>query len=63
MFSKLWFFKFKKFVTRLGFGGTPANRDTIEFQKFLLQLKNQRSGSKTVPGFFIILILKRIMTF
>ena len=29
----------------------------------LLQLKNQRSESKTVCGFSIIFILKRIMTF
>ena len=29
----------------------------------MLQLKNQRSGSKTVRGISVILILKRIMTF
>ena len=63
MFSELWFFKFKKFVTRSGFGGTPTNRDIIEFQNFSLQLKNQMSGSKTVPSVSIILILKWIMTF
>ena len=32
--------------------------DIIEFSGFLLQLKNQRSGSKTVCGFSIIFILK-----
>ena len=37
--------------------------DSIEFQKFLSQLKNQRSGSKAVYGFCIILILKGIMKF
>ena len=31
--------------------------------KTSLQLKNQRSGSKTVGGFSIILILKGIVTF
>ena len=41
----------------------PIHADIIEFQNFLLQLKNQRSGSKTVCGFSIILILIGIMTF
>ena len=31
--------------------------------KLVLQLKNQRSASKTLCGFSIILILKEIMTF
>ena len=31
-------------------------------RNFLLQLKNQRSGSKSVCGFSIILILRGIMT-
>ena len=35
----------------------------LNFKKVLLQLKNQRSESKTVFGFSIILILKEIMTF
>ena len=56
-FSKLRFAGFKKFVTGSVFG------DIIEFSNFLSQLKNQRSGSKTVCGFFIILILKEIMTY
>ena len=43
--------------------GAPTHADVIEFSNFLLQLKNQRSGSKTVCGFSIILILKVIMTF
>ena len=33
------------------------------FKNFLLQLKNQRSGSKTVCVFSIILIFKGIMSF
>ena len=35
----------------------------IGFSNFLLQLKNERSGSKTLCGFYIILILKGILTF
>ena len=34
------------------FWGAPTHEDIIEFQNFLLQLKNQRSGNKTVCGFF-----------
>ena len=37
--------------------------DIIEFQNFLLQLKNQRSKNESVCGFSIILILKGKMTF
>ena len=37
--------------------------DVLETSNFLLQLKNQRSRGKTVSGFFIIFILKGIMTF
>ena len=43
--------------------GAPTLADTIEFQNFLVQLNNERSGSKTMCGFSIILILKGIMTF
>ena len=50
--------QFSEFHT--GFGGAPTHGDIIEFLKFLLQLKNQRSGSKTLCGFSIILILKGI---
>ena len=57
MFSKLRFYKFKKFVT------SSVSHADIEFSNFLLQLKNQRFGSKTMCGFSIILILKGIMTF
>ena len=34
------------------FWGAPTHEDIIEFQNFLLKLKNQRSGNKTVCGFF-----------
>ena len=45
------------------FCGAPTHADIIEFWNFLLLLKNQRSASKIVYGFSIILILKGIMTF
>ena len=46
------------------FLGTPTHVDIIEFSNFLLQLKNQRSGSKTlVCGFSVILILKGVKAF
>ena len=35
----------------------------FEFWNFLLELKDQGSGSKAVRGFSIILLLKGIMTF
>ena len=45
------------------FWAAPTHADIIEFSNFLLQLKNQKSGSKTVCGFSVIFILKEIMTF
>ena len=42
---------------------THTHTDIIQFQNVVLQLENQGSRSKTVCGFYIILILKRIMTF
>ena len=42
------------------FWGDPTRTDTIVFQIFLLQLKNSTSGSKTLCGFSIILIFKRV---
>ena len=38
-------------------------QDITEFSNFLLQLKNQKSGSKAVCGISIIFILKGIMIF
>ena len=55
-FSKLRFSGFKKFVNSSVF-------EELQLTQISLQLKNQRSGSKTVCGFSIILILKGIMTF
>ena len=43
--------------------GVPTRADITEFSNFLLQLKNQISGSKTVCAFSRILILKRTVTF
>ena len=64
MYSKLLFAKFKKGSSPGSiFGGAPTPLDIIEFSNFLLQLKNQRSGSKTVCGFSVILIFEGIMTF
>ena len=51
----------KKNCHQVSFRGAPTHADIIEFSAFLLQLKNQRSGSKTVCGFSIIFILKVIM--
>ena len=52
-----------KVTLQVSFWGAPTHADIIEFSNLLLQLKNQRSGSKTMCGFTIILILKGIMTF
>ena len=49
------------FLRLKNFLGTHV--DIIELQKFLLQLKNQRTGSKTVCDFSITLVLKGIMMF
>ena len=60
--SKLRFFKLKS-LSPGQFWGAPTHADITEFSNFLLQLKNQRSGSKTVCGFSITFILKGIKTF
>ena len=62
-FLKLQFSKFKMFVSRTVFWGAPIHPDIIEFSNFLFQPKNQRSGSKSVCGFSIILIFKGIIMF
>ena len=49
-----------KILSPSQFWGAPTHADIIEF---LLQLKNKRSGTKTVCGFSIIFILKGIITF
>ena len=43
--------------------GAPTNADITEYSKFFKQLKKQKSGNKTVCGFSVIFILKRIMAF
>ena len=58
--QNFYFLRLKNICLQINFLGAPANADIIEF---LLQLKSQRSESKTVCGFSIILILKGIMTF
>ena len=55
------FLSLKSFQT--SFWEALTHADIIEFSNFLLQLKNQRPGSKTVCGFSIIFILKGIMMF
>ena len=45
------------------FWGAPTYEVIVEFENFLLLVKNQRSGTKTACRFSIILILKDIMTF
>ena len=45
------------------FLGAPTQTDITEFSKFLLQLRHQRSGIKTMCSFSLIFILKGIMTF
>ena len=45
------------------FWRAPTPADITEFYKFLSQLKNQTSRSKTVCGVSIILNLKGVMAF
>ena len=45
------------------FLGAPTYTSVTEFSKFLLQLKNQRSGIKTVCRFSLSFIPKEITTF
>ena len=62
MLSKLFFLGLENLLSGQ-FWGAPTHTDIIEFSNFLLQLKNERSGSKSVCGFSVILILKGVMTF
>ena len=43
--------RFSKLCLQVSFGGASTHADIIEFWNFLLQLKNQRCGSKTLSGF------------
>ena len=51
-------FSFLSWKGRLQFSflGAPTHSDIIEFSNFLLQIKNQRSGSKTVRVAFLIFL-------
>ena len=61
--SQNFFFLNLENLTTGQFWGTPTHVGSIELQNFLLQLKDQRSESKTVCGFSIVLILKGIWRF
>ena len=56
-------FQAKKICQHVSFGELQPLAVAIEFENFLLQLKTQRSGSKTVCGFSFLFILKAIMKF
>ena len=47
-----------KFFLQVSFRWTPTHAGIIQFSNFLFQLKNQRSGSKSVYGFSIIFIFE-----
>ena len=57
-YLRLQFSNFKQFVSSSCFRGALNNTNIIEFGKFLLQFKNQKSGSKTVCSFFSFLLGK-----
>ena len=48
------FLSLKKVHLQVSFWGASTHADIIKFSNFLLQLRNQRSGSKTVCGFFLL---------
>ena len=52
-YSESRFSMFKKFVSGSVFLEVPIHADSIEFSNFLLQLKNQRSASKTVRIYYL----------
>ena len=52
-----------KNLSQCQFWGAPTHADIIKFWNFFLQLRNQRSRSKNMCGFFIIFILKGIRRF
>ena len=43
--------------------GSSTHADVIEFSNFLCQLKNQRSGSKTVYGFSVMIFVEQNINF
>ena len=48
---------------QVSFWKVANHADIIKFYNFSLRLKDQRSGSKSVFGFFVNLVLKGIMAF
>ena len=63
MFSKLRFFGPKKLSPVQFLGSSTARRYIIEFSIFLLQLRDQRSRSKTVCGFPLFWFWKELWCF
>ena len=60
-FSKLQFSKTKKFCPQVfSFWRAPTHAGMIKFSNFLLQLKNQRSGSETVCRIFYYFNFERV---
>ena len=53
------FLKLKKVVLQVSFWEAPTHTD-IEFSNFLLQLNNQRSGSKLCVAFLLFVFLKEL---
>ena len=51
--------KILKVCLQVSFWAAPTHADIIEFSNFLFQLKNQRSGSKTVCDFSINFYFER----
>ena len=54
MFPKPRFSEFNKIRFQFSFWRVPTHEDIFEFWNFLLQLKNQMSGSKSVCGVSVI---------
>ena len=67
IFLKVTIARFSKFkflgLKNLSPGQFSGSFNSHRYSWILLKLKNQSSGSKTICGFSIILILKGVMTF
>ena len=48
---------------QVSFWGAPTHADIIEFSNFLLQLKNERSGNKTVWRFYYFIFERNVWRF
>ena len=62
-FQNFDFVDSKKLITMPVFGELQLTQISLNIKTSCCNLKNQRSESKTMCGFSIILILKEIMTF